>query len=231
MATKKNTNKKNNTTKKSTVVKGNSVAKEDTKKKKTASKVDTNKNNKITKKETTVKKDKDLKKERKKIEEIDSNVEGSFAHDLFVISGVVIFICVFYFLTLYITTKNKKVDNNNTNNTEASEVFSYSDIMVGRSFSISDGEYYVIYYDKSNDEVSSDCSSMVSSYSAKEDGIDIYTVDMSDGLNKKYAGEESNSNPTKASEIVINGPTLIKFNNDEVVDYVEGIDSIKGYLE
>ena len=54
---------------------------------------------------------------------------------------------------------------------------------------------------------------------------------MSNGLNKSYSGEESNKNPTKASDIVINGPTLIKFSGNEVVDYIEGVDNIKSYLE
>ena len=103
--------------------------------------------------------------------------------------------------------------------------------MVGRSFSISDGDYYVIYYDKSDENINSECSSIVSSYNSKEDNIDIYTVDMSNGLNKKYSGDESNTNPASASEIIINGPTLIKFSGGSVAEYIEGIDGIKDILQ
>ena len=53
---------------------------------------------------------------------------------------------------------------------------------------------------------------------------------MSEGLNKKYTGEESNSNPKKASDIVINGPTLIKVKNGKVIEYIEGTESISDYL-
>lgn len=176
------------------------------------------------------KKKTNVKSEKEKINNIKSGFDTNITHYIFVISGVVIFICLFYFLTLYITSKNK--DESETDNTaEVSDVFSYSDIMVGRSFSISEGDYFVIYYDKSDEDISSDCSGIVSSYSATEDSLDLYTVDMSNGLNKSYSGEESNKNPTKASDIVINGPTLIKFSGNEVVDYIEGVDNIKSYLE
>lgn len=179
---------------------------------------------------STSKKDNKVKIEKKKIDTIDSDLYSGILSKVYVIVGVLVFICLFYSLTLYITGKNKAEKNNN-DNTDTEEVFSYSDIMVGRSFSISDGEYYVIYYDKGDEEVSSKCSSAVDNYSAKEDSLDIYTVDMSNGLNKKYAGEESNTNPINASEIIINGPTLIKFSGNGVVDYIEGVDNITSYLE
>ena len=54
---------------------------------------------------------------------------------------------------------------------------------------------------------------------------------MSNGLNKKYSGDESNTNPASASEIIINGPTLIKFSGGSVAEYIEGIDGIKDILQ
>lgn len=179
---------------------------------------------------STSKKNNKIKSEKKKIDTIDSDLDSGILSKVYIIVGVLVFICLFYSLTLYITGKNKTA-NKTADNNDTEEVFSYSDIMVGRSFSISDGEYYVIYYDKSDEEVSSKCSSAVSNYSAKEDSLDIYTVDMSNGLNKKYSGDESNTSPTNASEIVINGPTLIKFDGNEVVDYIEGVENITSNLE
>lgn len=176
------------------------------------------------------KKNNNIKNEKKKIDTVGSGIDTNIIHYVFVISGVIIFICLFYFLTVYITSKNNDATETD-NSTEVSDVFSYSDIMVGRSFSVNDGDYFVIYYDKSDDEINSDCSGIVSNYSATENSLDIYTVDMSDGLNKGYVGDESNKNPTNVSEIVINGPTLIKFSANAVVDYIEGIDNIRSYLE
>ena len=190
-----------------------------------------------TKKKDNVKKNKGttskkkIQDEKKKIEQVDSGFDSNVWHYITVISIVVIFICLFYLLTLYITSKNGNNDSKKDDTEATVSEISYSDIMVGRSFSISEGDYFVIYYDKSDEDISSDCSGIVSSYSATEDSLDLYTVDMSNGLNKSYSGEESNKNPTKASDIVINGPTLIKFSGNEVVDYIEGVDNIKSYLE
>ena len=172
---------------------------------------------------TTKKKNNNIKKEKKKINNINSEFDFNIKRYAFVVFGVVIFICAFYFLTIYIVSKNKTE--------ETTETISYTNIMVGRSFSISDGDYYVIYYDKSDENINSECSSIVSSYNSKEDNIDIYTVDMSNGLNKKYSGDESNTNPANASEIIINGPTLIKFSGGSVAEYIEGIDGIKYILQ
>lgn len=190
-----------------------------------------------TKKKDNVKKNKGttskkkIQDEKKKIEQVDSGFDSNVWHYITVISIVVIFICLFYLLTLYITSKNGNNDSKKDDTEATVSEISYSDIMVGRSFSISDGEYYVMYYDKTDDSINSSLTSVVSDYKSREEHLDIYSVNMGDGLNKKYAKDESNHNPSNASEIAISGPTLIKFNDGEVVGYVEGIDEITDYLQ
>ena len=190
-----------------------------------------------TKKKDNVKKNKGttskkkIQDEKKKIEQVDSGFDSNVWHYITVISIVVIFICLFYLLTLYITSKNGNNDSKKDDIEATVSEISYSDIMVGRSFSISDGEYYVMYYDKTDDSINSSLTSVVSDYKSREEHLDIYSVNMGDGLNKKYAKDESNHNPSNASEIAISGPTLIKFNDGEVVGYVEGIDEITDYLQ
>lgn len=170
-----------------------------------------------------------LKKDSSKIDDIINGFDGNIKHTIIVVIIIVVVLGLFYLLTLHITSKNSK----DTSNTDVSTdgVITYDDIMVGRSFNVSDGEYLVLYYDKSDSEVNSTYSGLVSSYKAKDEHLDIYTVDMSNGLNKKYSKEESNYNPTQASEIAINGPTLIKYSNGTVIDYIEGQDGITNYLK
>lgn len=190
-----------------------------------------------TKKKDNVKKNKGttskkkIQAEKKKIEQVDSGFDSNVWHYITVISIVVIFICLFYLLTLYITSKNGNNDSKKDDTEATVSEISYSDIMVGRSFSISDGEYYVMYYDKTDDSINSSLTSVISDYKSREEHLDIYSVNMGDGLNKKYAKDESNHNPSNASEIAISGPTLIKFSDGEVVGYVEGIDEITDYLQ
>ena len=58
----------------------------------------------------------------------------------------------------------------------------------------------------------------------------LYSVDMSEGFNKKYVSENSNTSPENASELAIDGPTLIKIVDGSCVDYIEGTDAIIDYL-
>lgn len=190
----------------------------------------TKKKNNVKKNKGTTSKKK-IQDEKKKIEQVYSGFDSNVWHYITVISIVVIFICLFYLLTLYITSKNGNNDSKKDDTEATVSEISYSDIMVGRSFSISDGEYYVMYYDKTDDSINSSLTSVVSDYKSREEHLDIYSVNMGDGLNKKYAKDESNHNPSNASEIAISGPTLIKFSDGEVVGYVEGIDEITDYLQ
>ncbi len=164
-----------------------------------------------------------LKKEREKIEEVGVNFTEGVWSKVFVAIGVVVFILAFYLLTLYLTSKG----DTSTNNTVTEEaVFSFDKIIAGRSFSISDGEYLVVYYDAGEDTTLEDA---IHTY-RNADKLDLYVVDMGDPLNTMYVSEESNKNPTKASELKISGPTLIKFNGNNVEEYIEGTDNINDYL-
>lgn len=165
------------------------------------------------------------------------STSNSFDSDIWnkmiIVCVIIIFLALFYLLTLYITSKNSSDSTSGKSTTNVSDdaSISYDEILVGRSFSIDSGEYLVIYYDKSDDNISSDYSELVSNYSAKDDHLNIYTVDMSNGLNKKYASDDSNDEPTKASELAISGPTLIRFTDGEVAEYLEGLDDISDYLQ
>ncbi len=163
-----------------------------------------------------------LEREREKIEEVGISFTEGIWNKVFVAVGVVCFILVFYLLTLYLTSKG----DTNYNVTPEEAVFSYTEILAGRSFSISDGEYLVVYYNTQEDTSVDDA---VHTY-RNANKMDLYSVDMNDPLNTKYKSEEANTNPTKASELKINGPTLIRFNGSTVEEYIEGAEKITDYL-
>ncbi len=161
------------------------------------------------------------------------NVHTSFREDglkiIKVFVCVLIFLGIFYFLTVYLT-------NRDTNNTSSSKevgeaVIQYEEILAGSSFSIDEDEYIVLYYDKSIEELKSNIMSLVSDYEAKEDHLSLYTVDMSSAFNKKFVSDESNNNPASVADLKISDSTLIKFKNGKVVDYIEKYDNIKLYLD
>lgn len=170
---------------------------------------------------------KDINKEKKKIEKIEPTNSDGLWHGFIVVCAIIIFICLFYILAVHITNKNGET----TKKKDKSDVsISYSEIIVGRTLSMSDKEYLVVLYDKSNSDISQSINEYINKYNGKKKHLNVYSVDMSTGLNKKYNGDSSNTNPKKESEIVVNGPTLIKVKKGKVVDYIEGIDDISNYL-
>ena len=164
---------------------------------------------------------KERRNESKRIEEVITN-DSSLTDKLYIAGGVLLFILAFYALTLYITNKNK--DNDEEEKEKTVEI-SKDKIVVGRSLSMGKNDYYVIFYDYVYEN---SLEEMASNYKGE---LPIYKVNMSLGFNRQYATlEESNKNPTKASEFKINGPTLIKVSNKKVVEYVEGEDNIRTIL-
>ncbi len=176
-------------------------------------------------------KDINIKNEKAKIKNVGNNYDGDIWNNIIIVCVIIIILCLFYILTVHITKKNNSDTTSNDNKSSSNvEEISYSEIIVGRSFSISDGDYLIFYFDKSDDEINSKSNELVSNYKSSENHLDIYSVDMSDGLNKSYVSDSSNTSPSKASDIKINGPTLIKFSNNNVVEYIEGLDNISDYL-
>ena len=184
------------------------------------------KSNNSTKKITSKKVVKSTNKKNNKVVE-ETTFDTSLERTIRLVLIVLFTFGAFYFATWLITRDKTKTEEDNSYKSG----FSYTEIMAGRSFSMSDGEYYVIYYDSTDEDIESTYSSLVSSYRGKEGALSIYTVNMGEGLNKNLVNENSNSHPNNASELAINGPTLIKFSNHEVVDYYEGEESIKSVLE
>ena len=171
-------------------------------------------------------------KKEKNINKIEheTTMDSSIKNKIFIVIGILVFLLAFYLLTLYITNKNnpKKDDTD----TKEKITFSYDEILLGRSLSMQDDEYLVLFYDKSDEKQSEIYDQLYNDYKNKEDHLSIYYVDMSSGLNKRFSTtEESNKAPLDVSEFKINGPTLIRVNNHAVLDYYEGEESIKSIIQ
>lgn len=160
---------------------------------------------------------------KKNIEKKESGFEKDIFKVLCIMFGVLLFLAIFYFITVAIVSDEEEVKDK-----EETEI-QYEQILAGSSFSMKDDEYLVVYYDFS-DEKLAELTSVVYNYGYS--GFSkLYKVDMSDGFNKKYIVEDdSNKAPKGVSDLAINGPTLIKFVDGECVDYVEGNDKIIDYL-
>ena len=168
----------------------------------------------------------------KKVEEVQEvKVTESVLNKVIIALTVICILGLFYLLTVYIT--NKHSDNpTKKDEAESSETaINYEEIMIGKTFSMDSDDYLVIFYDKSNSDISGVYSNLVNTYKGKEDHLSIYSVDMSNTFNKGYTTtEEANTVASKASELLINGPTLIRITNKSIAEYIEGEEDITNYL-
>ena len=139
----------------------------------------------------------------------------------------VVLVCVvMYFLTVFILEHSSSY----TKETVKTSI-QYDEVLAGTSFKIKDSEYLVLFYNLEDDE-DSKYADMISDYEAKDDALPIYYVDLGNGMNKSVVtSEESNKNATSSSELKINGETLIKFKDNQISDYIEGVESITNYLK
>ena len=174
-------------------------------------------------------KNKEIKQTKKEEQKIKLDVKGSTDSESiskvikYLIVVVIIFVGV-YFLTDYITNHSS---NSNYKKQVGEATIQNDKILAGSTFNRNDEEYYVLFYDVTGDSTYTD---LYSTYKEKKDHLPIYYVDIKEGLNKKFIGEEVNEEPNDISELKVNGTTLIKINHKEVKEYITNEDEIKEKL-
>ena len=169
-------------------------------------------------------KKKELKKkeESKKIENVNNSpsVKG-------IIRTLVIVALVFGFF--YLLTYVLVGDFGKDDDTKEETKIQYDEILAGSSFSMNTSKYLVVYYDFDADDAS-EILSAIYTYEAKSDALKVYTVDLGNALNKNSVSEKSKKDPKDATELAINGPTIIRFRDGMVREYIEGKDKVVNYL-
>jgi len=99
------------------------------------------------------------------------------------------------------------------------ESVDYTNIVAGQTFTRSEDEYYVLFYD---DEAILDKIGSVTDA--------IYKVDLNSSLNKNIVSEEGNPKAEDAESLKINGTTIIKIEGGKNISYIEGYDAVVDYL-
>ena len=168
---------------------------------------------------------------RKMHSKVDS-IDSSFSSEMFkvvkILLAVIVFLAVFYFLTVYLLERDTSSSIVDTSPAEAD--IQYQEILAGNSFSMKDNHYFVLYYDISSEDLKSFYTNLISTYEDKDEHYSIYTVDMSSAFNKKFSADTSNPSVQTVDNLKISGPTLIEFSEGKVVGYVEGFDAISDVL-
>lgn len=164
---------------------------------------------------------------KKEIEVKDGN--GEVKSLLLITISVLLFLGLFYLLTVVIL--GDKSENKKDEVKTAEVEIQFDEVLVGSSFSIKDEEYFVLYYEFENEDINTELSSLVSNYRMSKESPYLYVVNMSNALNSSAISDKSKKDAQKSSELKINGPTLIKFENGKIDGYIEGIDDITDELK
>jgi hypothetical protein len=143
------------------------------------------------------------------------------------IGGIVVVIfAAFYILTLSLAgnSKNNNTTNNNDTNTPVS--IQYDEILAGETFNMKNTEYYVLFYDFSNNSANTLYNGIVSNFKTNHANEKVYMVDLSKGFTTPYTADISNPSVQRIEDLKVNGPTVIKISNGQNIAYVEGKESI-----
>lgn len=150
----------------------------------------------------------------------------------FLITLIIVIIGVvgIYLLTKYVVKKDNAT--NNSSNTEEKNYIDPNTAIVGTMLNKSSDAYYVIVYDKTKDNATT-YYSLVSTYKAKDKALKVYTVDLSNSLNKKYIATDNKTNPkaTNLEDLKFGEVTLLKVKNNKITEAYETTDAIKKALD
>ena len=144
---------------------------------------------------------------------------------LFIITIIIIAIAV----GLYFLTERVLENRNNAQEETIPVAISYTNTIIGAIFDKPYDEYLVFAYSSEDDRVNL-FNSLFRNYQGLEEGIQIYRVDLNDGFSSHALNEESNPNPTNASEVRINEFALIHFRNGRVRSFYETVEEIENAL-
>jgi len=139
-----------------------------------------------------------------------------------ILTGVAVICVLSYLFTAKFLVKDKTKDTDKKDETS----ISYDNIRVGNIYNRPYDTYYVLATDLTKDTT---YQSLVGTFKTNHSNTKVYFIDLSLSVNKEYIGK-SNKNATKASEIKLSDPTLIKIKNGKIVSYLDNKNSIENEL-
>lgn len=154
----------------------------------------------------------------KKIEKQNTGETNEVKTLIKIFVGVVIFFVLAYLLMGIITgdiklgKENKEVE------------IQYEEILAERTFKQKDNDYFVAFYNLSDEDALLDALLQDLGYTEK-----VYKVNLDKKFNSTYIGKVNNK-PTSLDNLKVNSPTLIRITNGKAKKVVNGIDSIKKYI-
>lgn len=213
---KKTTNTKKTSTKKTSTSKTTSTKKKttsNTEKKNNVKKVDTNIKTSEEKKEVV--KELPKKETTKKIKNTNKVSSNDEVKNLIIILAVIVVVfMIVYFIASILSKHNKDYSSIFSSSELGTAEIQYDKILVGTLLNQSDDIYYALVEGKDDDKITTYEDTITSIREYTKYDYNIYTIDLSDALNKSSVADDASYDSTN---LKFNGTTLVKVNSGEIV--------------
>ncbi len=151
----------------------------------------------------------------------------------FMVVIVVVLACcgVIYLLTRAFVTKDLFSTPEEKTEEVKEGAVNYDVAIMGQILNRPYDEYYVAIYNSSEGDYVSDMATLLYNYSVKEGHLHMYTVDLSNSLNKEYYDKENvNTEAKSVSEMKVGDITLLKVRKGKINKYIVDYDKMKKEL-
>jgi len=109
----------------------------------------------------------------------------------------------------------------------------YEEIIAGQVLNRIDEEYYVLLFSFTSSNASKYVG-LKDNYLLNKDALPFYIVDLDKKWNETIVAKENEEyikNPSKVTDLKVNGPTILKVKGKKVTERIESDEKIKEYFE
>ncbi|MDD3341778.1 MAG: hypothetical protein PHN72_06305 [Bacilli bacterium] len=145
-----------------------------------------------------------------------------------IILVILVIFATFYLITYWVDHSKKKTTTNKNESTD-NAVIQYDEILIGNILNQSPSTYYVLIMTK-EDKTNKVFSTYTTNYSDKEGSLRLYTANLDDAFNKTYKSDSSKLDTENIEEVKVKENTLIKVENNKIVESIEGTSNIQNKL-
>ena len=137
-----------------------------------------------------------------------------------------------YFLTRAFVTKDLFTHKTKEEEVVTPGQINYNVAIVGTMLNRPELEYYVVVYDSTDANYSSEMLGVVTSYNSKKKHLPVYTVDLSNKFNESFHDPDNiNLEPEKVEDYRFGDVTLIRVKNGKAVKAISDLTKIKKELD
>ena len=167
-----------------------------------------------------------MKRNRQRTYKTTTSTELDYVRLIKISLGVLVVFGLVYFVTALFSGEIN-FDKKSTPVQET--VIQYQEIIGGDMLNKNADNYYVLLYDPSIKKIKEDYTKLISSYSAKDNSLPFYVVDLSKKINEEYkevVGQETN----ELDHVVVKDILLVKVTNGSISETYEGYSRVNEFF-